>query len=167
MSKTIIKAFSDAAGVSVGQPNQTVAAYDSTGQTGLTSGVAVKVQFDTEDYDVAGVYDNTTNYRFQPTVAGRYQINASVNIASSSLNSLRSARSVIYKNGSALKNGGYFLTTTATVVNTFQCSVNMVIELNGTTDYIEIYARGDTSSGTWLISGTELNTYFSAFRIFD
>ena len=31
-----------------------------------------KVQFDTESFDTDNAYDNSTNYRFTPTVAGKY-----------------------------------------------------------------------------------------------
>lgn len=167
MSKTIIKAYSDAAGVSVGQPNQTVIVYDNDGNPGLTSGVSTKVFLDTITYNPSNNFDNVTNYRYQPTVAGRYQINASVIVSSDLANSLNRANAALFKNGSVLHNGDFFSHTTTGVVSSFQCMLNTVVEFNGTTDYVEVYARGDTTSGTWSIEGKETKTYFSAFRIFD
>ena len=87
MSKTIIKAYSDAAGVSVGQPNQTVIVYDNNGSPGLTSGISTQVVLDTITYNPSNNFDNVTNYRYQPTVAGRYQINASVIVSSDNADS--------------------------------------------------------------------------------
>ena len=43
----------------------------SIGSTGNS-----KVAFDTKTFDTNNNYDNTTNYRFTPTVAGYYQVNA-------------------------------------------------------------------------------------------
>mgnify|MGYP003348389678 CR=1 FL=1 len=44
----------------------------------VTSGSEVKVSLQTKLFDTANAFDNTTNYRFQPTVAGYYQINAQI-----------------------------------------------------------------------------------------
>ena len=47
-------------------------AYLSANQTGISANSATKVQFDTEVYDTDSAYDNSTNYRFTPTTAGKY-----------------------------------------------------------------------------------------------
>ena len=49
-------------------------AYQSTGQT-LSSSTWTKIQLQTEEFDTASCYDNATNYRFTPNVAGYYQVN--------------------------------------------------------------------------------------------
>ena len=43
----------------------------SSSQT-ITKGATTKVQIDTELYDSDGCYDNSSNYRFTPTTAGKY-----------------------------------------------------------------------------------------------
>jgi len=48
-------------------------AYLNSNQT-LSSGTFTKIAFNIEEYDTTNAYDNTTNYRFQPTVAGYYYI---------------------------------------------------------------------------------------------
>jgi hypothetical protein len=50
-------------------------AYSTADQT-ISDDVYTKVQFDTERFDTDNCYDNTTNYRFTPTVAGKYFIYA-------------------------------------------------------------------------------------------
>ena len=54
-----------------------VFAYLSADQS-ISSGVWTKVAFDIERFDTNNFYDNATNYRFQPTIAGYYQINTNV-----------------------------------------------------------------------------------------
>ncbi len=107
--------------------------YLSSNQTGLSSGVYTKVNFNTEDFDTDNCYDSSTNYRFTPNKSGYYQLNASV--------MGRVAGDVrFYKNGSAYNylpfmegdgqpGGG-----------------GSVIFLNGSTDYIEVFARQSGSS---------------------
>jgi len=44
----------------------------------LSTGTGTKIQYDTEEYDIQGEYDNVTNFRFTATKAGIYAISASV-----------------------------------------------------------------------------------------
>ena len=53
----------------------TFSAYLSSGQT-ISNATHTKIQYNTEEWDTNNNYDNATNYRFTPTVAGYYQINA-------------------------------------------------------------------------------------------
>jgi len=107
-------------------------AYQSTLQS-VSNGVATKIQFQTKDFDTNNNYDNATNYRFTPTVAGYYQINATVQFSTTAFSSVAS----IYKNGSqyAVGSVGSFASG---AINTSSC-VSSVIYCNGSTDYIEIY----------------------------
>ena len=45
-----------------------------SGNQDISHNTATKVQFDTEDFDTDGKYDHSTNYRFTPTVAGKYHV---------------------------------------------------------------------------------------------
>jgi hypothetical protein len=123
----------------------TFSAYQSVAQSpgGATN---TKIQFQTEDWDTANCFDSTTNYRFTPTVAGYYQINAGV--AWSTNNYLTVA--YIYKNGATHKTG-------VQGVNGI-CTVNSLVYFNGSTDYIEIYAYTATSQPTVIAT---YNTYFN------
>jgi predicted aconitase with swiveling domain len=57
-------------------------AYLSSSQT-VTSGTWTKVAANTKEFDTASCYDNSTNYRFTPNVAGYYQVNGGISSASS------------------------------------------------------------------------------------
>ena len=74
-----------------------------------------KVQFDTEDYDSAGAYDNSTNYRFTVPSgqAGLYFLTSRVYFNYTGSNRIDEYRIYLYKNGSELvsnnidlRNGG-------------------------------------------------------------
>jgi hypothetical protein len=40
----------------------------------IPSAVTTKLQFDTEHYDINNEYDNSINYRFTPTISGKYLV---------------------------------------------------------------------------------------------
>ena len=75
-------------------------AYLSSSSGTVSNNVATKVQFDTEIYDTDGTYDNSSNYRFTPGVAGKYFIYAQVYMYMGSSN-VNVAIIHIYKNGSS------------------------------------------------------------------
>jgi hypothetical protein len=52
-------------------------AYNNANQN-ITASTFTKVLLQVEDFDTASCFDNTTNYRFTPTVAGYYQVSGSV-----------------------------------------------------------------------------------------
>jgi hypothetical protein len=145
------------AGVPIGGP--AFSAYLSTNQS-IANSTYTKVQCNVEEFDINSNYD-ATNYRFTPTVAGYYQVNGGTQgaVASISYETLIT----IYKNGVEVKRGGYVGnsagSTTASHVN-----ASALIYLNGTTDYVELYAyyTWGTPNNGFLASGLAL-TYFQAF----
>ena len=122
-------------------------AYQSTQQTGIASSTFTKILFQTEEFDTNS---NFASSRFTPTVAGYYQVNSAVYM----VNNCQLAVS-IYKNGSEFKRGNYPSGTTQ-----LAAVVSSLIYLNGTTDYIEIYAYSGGSSNS-CIANSAL-TYFQA-----
>lgn len=125
-------------------------AYPS-GTQSVTSGVYTKVICNTEEFDTANAFDSTTNYRFQPTVAGYYQVNGCVSPNGTSTSSCVAA---IYKNGAAAKYGPYIQTINA------NSAASALIYMNGSTDYIELYAY-ITATVASLGNGAS-STYFQA-----
>ena len=107
-------------------------AYLSTQQS-VTTAVFTKVTCQTEEFDTASAYDNATNYRFTPLVAGYYQVSG--NLDTSSSGSVTYGRTAIYKNGSRYKDG-----TLGNGTTTPNVPVSCLVYLNGSTDYIELYA---------------------------
>jgi hypothetical protein len=107
-----------------------------------------KCNLETEDFDTNSNFDNTTNYRFTPTVAGYYQCNAKVQFTANG-----SQLAAIYKNGTEWLWGSY-------PINNYGDNVSALIYMNGTTDYLEMYVYR-TTSGTV----NNLLTRFSAVLV--
>ena len=129
-------------------------AYLSSNQS-ISNNVWTKVQFDSEDFDTNSNYDNVTNYRFTPTVAGYYQINFRTRFNGTSMTTQLSA---LYKNGSIISyaNTGRFATSNDVGVNGGD-----IMYMNGTTDYLEVYGFLTASSGH-IFQAANFNTFFSA-----
>ena len=132
-------------------------AYNSIA-TSVPNATWTKLQNSNEEFDTANCYDSTTNYRFTPNVAGYYQVtgawaqNGATGISNVS----------IYKNGSAFKAGGQTLNSTAYVQNV----VSALVYLNGTTDYVELYAyQGAGGTNTALAANQPDYGYFQAFMV--
>ena len=112
----------------------------------MSAGVWTKLPLNTEEFDTNNNFDSATNYRFTPTVAGYYQINAAYsNQYTAGANNSFIA---IYKNGTNYKQGN--LITTATGVGGLVV-VNSLVYMNGSTDFVEIY--GFSSNATNSNSG--------------
>jgi hypothetical protein len=142
------------AGVPVNGP--AFSAYLSTNQS-LSAATNTKVTFQTEEFDTASCYDNATNYRFTPTVEGYYQVNSLVSMGGASA---RNVAVMIYKNGSQTsgKFGAGWNTGGSSDQN---LPVSALIYLNGSTDYVEIYAY---SSGATTISNGGSGVYYTYFQ---
>ena len=126
--------------------------------TSLTSATYTKVQCNTEEFDTNSNYDNATNYRFTPTVAGYYQVNGAIDIGTSSISA---GIAVIYKNGSAFKFGVGF--GGSNIFNFNRETVSALVYLNGTTDYVELY--GYVIATTPIFYGGSSTTYFQAAMV--
>jgi hypothetical protein len=121
--------------------------YSSTSQT-LTANTFTKIIINNEIVDTDNCFDPVTNYRFTPTKAGLYQISASVQLTDYPLRGLVS----LYVNG-----GEYArfsdVTNGATVVD-FGGSGSILVKLNGTTDYVELYTFSTGTPSTYVAGGT-------------
>ena len=131
----------------------------STSATSLTNAGYTKVAFQAKEYDTANCYDNVTNYRFTPNVAGYYQVNSGVAGAGAAFTSGESTI-YVYKNGSRAKTG---LDAPSAQ---YQINVSAQVYLNGSTDYIEIYVYQGTGSALNTVSGSAIaSVYFQAAMI--
>ena len=142
-------------------------AYLSADQTGLTDATDVKLQADTEVFDTDSCYDNSTNYRFTPNVAGKYFVYSNIIGSATSSNDTVWTNNQIFKNGSIFKlvrtrpSGG-------NNANELVVHVSAIVDMNGTTDYLEIYGNVNTASnGTWYFRELGESNYFGAYRIGD
>ena len=165
--------------ITLGQSGDTIALGSGASQTGfggvntpafestrssdqtLSSSTYAKVQYNTETFDTAGAYDNSTNYRFTVPSAGKYYIYASATISSNAQTNFNFGNIVIYKNGSEYRN--LISDHRANPVYRPYVAVQGIMDL-AVSDYIEIYARVNTGSSTPKIQGTNAN-YFGGYKL--
>jgi hypothetical protein len=126
-----------------------------TAQT-ITNSTFTKVAYNVEEFDTNSNYDPTTNYRFTPTVAGYYQINANVSLGGGSVGYVQCA---IYKNGFQYTSGSA-VPNNGTVGGMVMASA--VVYLNGSTDYVEFYVWQNQGSSINLQTSAGFNTFSGA-----
>lgn len=132
-----------------------------SGQQSISSATWTKLTAGLEEFDTANCYDNSTNYRFTPNVAGYYQVNGAITLSASS-GTKTDATIAIYKNGSVSKRGSYVIANTTSDV---EMIVSAIIYLNGSTDYVELYGYlGGATSPKFGNANAEA-TYFQAAMI--
>ena len=121
-------------------------AYLNANQGSISADTFTKVAFDTEEFDSDGNFDTSTS-RFTPTTAGKYLCYAIVGNSFSG-GSPDDLRTRFYFNGSELANmrpiqlkdyGGAGLALALTQ------QVQSIITFNGSSDYLEVYARNDAT----------------------
>jgi len=132
-------------------------AYLGTSQS-VTSEIHTKVQLTTEEFDIGSCFDNTTNYRFTPNVAGYYQFNAQIRFSLGS-GSSTNYQVNIYKNGT--NQLGQPQTQSLTTLGT--SVVSGLVYMNGTTDYVELYGYINGTSPGFNHNSVGYTTKFSGF----
>ncbi len=125
----------------------------------ISSGAYTKVQFTTEEFDTSNEFDNATNYRFTPTVAGKFLLTAGAYLDTDA-NTNTPFKVIIYKNGSVYKEGyDYAIATTGRAGVT----VSVVVDVS-VGDYFEVYVRHDTGASED-IAGRSESTFFTGCLI--
>jgi hypothetical protein len=141
-------------------------AYQNNNTTSIASGTWTLCPNNTEYFDTNNCYNNTGStvtlnglsvpaYAFMPNVAGYYQVNGCTSIYTGATGKMFIA---IYKTGSSYCTGNEigFTASVTQAVGTVQT----VLYLNGTTDYVQIYAWhniGTTQSIDYGTSGNWFN----------
>ena len=149
-----------------GQNYPAFEAYLSAAQT-VNHATITKIQVDTEVFDTNGYYDNSTNYRFTPLVSGKYLVYSTVMVDTGTSN-MKQFFNMIYKNGVNHSDGANinFDNNNGEGGGVAQTTV---VDMNGSTDYIELYTYGVTvDAGSFTASGfgaTNKRTLFGAFRL--
>jgi hypothetical protein len=129
-------------------------AYANTTQA-ISQSTFTKVTFGTEAFDTNNNFSSST---FTPTVAGYYQLNASINFGGGSASSLSIVS--FYKNGSEAARS---FSVNATQV--FAGPACWLAYFNGTTDYVEVYAYTGQTSVSLYGTSSGAFTYFSASMV--
>ena len=141
-------------------------ATNSADQGSMGDNTYTKLVLNTELYDTDSAYDNSSNYRFTPQVAGKYYCyGQTIIVAQGGNGDAKELGLQFYKNGSAvatlvrqsLYNLGY--------QNSPSINLSAVIDFNGSSDYIELYAKINTvANGTNSIAGAN-QSRFGAYRL--
>jgi hypothetical protein len=128
----------------------------------VADNVDTKVSANTELFDTDSAYDNATNYRFTPQVAGKYFVFGSVFCDPATASDLVYGRAYIYKNGSQVKK------TTIDFRNTagreVVVSVSVLVDMNGSSDYVELFGNVNASDGAGM-NFAATDTFWGAYKI--
>ena len=139
----------------------------SANQT-VSNNTDTKVQFDTEVLDTDGCYDNSSNYRFTPTTAGKYFVYSTLHCNATSANNFLLGTTTIKKNGSNII---YSQMDQRTTGNGYSNAVNAfgIVDMNCSSDYLESWGYVSSSGGTQTISGNGSAQYslFGAYKIIE
>ena len=139
-------------------------AYLVTDDTSPGDNAWTKVPCNTVSFQTGSTYDETTNYRWTPAVAGKYYLYGQVKCKSDTSYKLGEVWMAFYKNGSE----------TITISehkneNTSRDRVpvmSAIVDMNDT-DYVELWARMDYYSGVGRFIGSGQETHFMGYKLLD
>ena len=131
---------------------------------GIADVTATKVEFDTETFDTDGCYDNSVNYRFTPTTAGKYYVYSRVQCDAQAASNFVQAQIQIFKNGA--KDAQTQMNMSGAKPENIGVNVFSIIDMDGASDYLEIFEYIDDSASTPTVrGGAFVWTVFGAFKI--
>lgn len=142
------------------------AVYRNSNQS-LSDNTDTKIAFNAELFDSDGLYDATTNYRFQPTTAGKYYLFTQLSYDMGNANAVNVYQIAFIKNGSTR----YFEVSAVPNFygNRFNQTASGIIDFNGSSDYVEVWGAVDVSGGTINVEGTStayrMYSYFYGYKL--
>jgi hypothetical protein len=154
---TVLTSASDVA--QRGVPVFRVYMYNGGSNLSISNGVNTKIPYDTVEFDSHSFFDNTTNYRFQPTIAGYYQITVSGSLSFTSTGgNVPFIR--LYKNGSLYAMSGqvYSAISIYGYIN-----LSALVYFNGSSDYVEGYAYYNSPNA--VVTTGSADTSISGFLV--
>jgi hypothetical protein len=122
-------------------------AYRATSNQTLVTATPTKVQLNAEEFDTNSCFDSTTNFRFQPNVAGYYRFEFGCGLQGTTVTAVYAA---LFKNGAEIKRGVQANFTSGNV-SFFLSGGSALIYLNGTTDYVELWGYCSATSPVVLL----------------
>ena len=130
-----------------------------SGNQSLNTATNTKIAFDTETFDTNNNYDPTTNYRFTPTVAGKYLVTGSIKFDLAT--DVKAIEINIYKNGSAMT-PARSTTGSTSGTNLQSVLVSTIVSMNGSTDYVEIFGYHEQGGAKNVFQN---GSFFSAVKV--
>ena len=135
-------------------------AHSASDQT-LSDLTYTQVTLGTEILDTDG---NFASSRFTPTTAGKYFIYGLITVGASVSSRLTYTQVALYKNGSIYKkannnpNDSY-------PEHELCLPITSIVDMNGTTDYVELYAYLEASSANPVVLSGDKQASFGGYRI--
>jgi hypothetical protein len=128
---------------------------------------ATKITFGNEDLDTDNAFDSSTNYRFTPQTAGKYMIGLTARLEQNDGNAsnLEEAMVHIYKNGSVYAEAK--VDFDANEIKSFNPYVTAIVDMNGSSDYVEGFFTIHTAANTngRLVGSNNRTTYMFGYKI--
>ena len=132
-------------------------------QQDISNDVSTKVQFDTVVFDTDSCYD-TSNYRFTPTTAGKYYFYSLVDTrGKSGTNNVQYVSNDIRKNGTQMSNPA-ISTYNQNYLSDAVPFAAAVIDMNGSTDYVDFRSSAGGSADIAVRSG-QAKTYAGGYKL--
>ena len=127
----------------------------------ISASTVTKVQIGTEVYDTDGNYDNSTNYRFTPTTAGKYFVYGAIyHNWGTNWGSIQ--RIYIYKNGSNIAHWDNNQNTNSSgQYGTLYIATT--VDMNGSSDYLELFGFSNATAPQFDLGLSK--TYFGAYKL--
>ena len=120
-----------------------------------------KVPCSVETYDVGGCYDNSTNFRFTPTTAGKYVFYVQVGFNALADGDYMFA--AVRKNGSTIFGDGTAINHTG-LSSGLSSRYTISAEANGSSDYFEAYGWHNHGSNRNFTAGW---SFFGGYKIIE
>ncbi len=134
----------------------------SADQTAVVTATWTKVNTSNEVFDTTSNFDNATNYRFTPTTAGKYLVNMKGYIAIMAASSQMVLG--LRKNGSSHKL--FTVTNFSTGTAPLYANGSVVVDMNGSTDYLEMFVYHTHGSNRDLFGDSGLEGFeWGALRV--
>jgi hypothetical protein len=140
----------DFTGTVTGAGESNAPAFQATMSSNMSMSDATftKMTFNTELFDTDNCFDNSTNYRFTPTTAGKYFIYGRGHLETVGNVGLQYRIVSIYKNGSEVHRNQWQQAYTSGLTNFSSAgTVTAVLDMNGSSDYVELFSYIDYPAG--------------------
>lgn len=107
----------------------------------IADSTITKIEFDTEVFDKEGWFDNVTNFRYTPLVAGQYLFGVTAGFAADS--AIGNVHARIHKNAAVIAINREFSDVGGS--NIIGESITTMTDMNGSTDFIEFFTFQESS----------------------
>ena len=126
----------------------------------VSDNTATKLNAITERVDSDNDYASS---RFTPTETGNYFIFGGGYLNSEGNSNLEIAQIMIYKNGSAISGAFAEINFRSNPVNQGVFQISTIIDMNGSSDYVELYGQIEASDSTGGVSAA--GTFFGGYKL--